>query len=155
MSPVTYSPLSRWNSRIAFRVSRKTIALLFEARDVSDQGEHAESLRLAQAQTKGKSRGDQHYRRELGLGYGIPSFDVLANSTICTIVKEIQLSRPELAFIIATRAILAAGIALLLADRLNAGQRKAVGSTLALVGLVTTIPAVWAIFGGTSKSVEA
>jgi len=66
---------------------------------------------------------------------------------ICTIVKEIQLSRPELAFIIVTRAILGAGIALLLADRLNAGQRKAVGSTLALVGLVTTIPAAWAIFG--------
>ena len=40
-------------------------------------------------------------------------FDVLANSTICTMVKEIQLSRPELAFIIATRAILGAGIALL------------------------------------------
>jgi hypothetical protein len=69
-------------------------------------------------------------------------------------VKEIQLSRPELAFIIATRAILGAGIALLLADRLNAGQRKAVGSTLALVGLVTTIPAAWAIWASTSKSVE-
>jgi hypothetical protein len=48
---------------------------------------------------------------------------------------------------IATRAILSAGIALLLADRLIAEQRKAVGSTLVLVGLVTTIPAVWAIFG--------
>jgi regulator of PEP synthase PpsR (kinase-PPPase family) len=56
-------------------------------------------------------------------------------------MKEIQLSRPKLAFVLATRAIRAAGVALLLADRLNAGQRKAVGSTLALVGLVTTIPA--------------
>jgi hypothetical protein len=62
-------------------------------------------------------------------------------------VKEIQLSRPELAFIIATRAILGAGIALLLADWLSAEQRKAVRSTLAIVGLVTTIPAVWAVFG--------
>jgi hypothetical protein len=62
-------------------------------------------------------------------------------------VKEIQLSRLELAFIIATRAILGGGIALLLADRLSAEQRKAVGATLALVGLVTTIPAVGAIFG--------
>ena len=61
-------------------------------------------------------------------------------------MKEIQLSRPELAFIIATRAMIGAGIALLLADRLSAEQRKAVGSTLVLVGLVTTIPAVWAIF---------
>ena len=72
---------------------------------------------------------------------------VRASSTIFTMVNEIQLSRPELAFIIATRAILGAGIALLLADRLSAEQRKAVGSTLVLVGLVTTIPAVWAIFG--------
>jgi hypothetical protein len=76
-----------------------------------------------------------------------PPFDLLANSTICTTVKGIQLSRPELAFIIATRAMVGAGIALLLADRLSAEQRKAVGSTLVLVGLVTTIPAVWAIFG--------
>ena len=71
---------------------------------------------------------------------------VLANSTICTIVKEIKLTRPELAFIIVTRAFLGAGIALFFADRLGE-KRKAVGATLALVGLVTTIPAVWAIFG--------
>jgi hypothetical protein len=63
-------------------------------------------------------------------------------------VKEIQLSRPELAFIIATRAMLGAGVALLLSDRLTAEQRKAVGATLAIVGLLTTIPAVCAIFGG-------
>ncbi|HEV3211233.1 MAG TPA: hypothetical protein VGY91_13305 [Chthoniobacterales bacterium] len=62
-------------------------------------------------------------------------------------MKEIQLSRPELAFIIATRAMLGAGVALLLADRLTAERRKAVGATLAAVGLLTTIPAVWAIFG--------
>jgi len=71
---------------------------------------------------------------------------VLANSTICTIVKEIKLTRPELAFVIVTRAFLGAGIALFFADRLGE-KRKAVGATLAVVGLVTTIPAVWAIFG--------
>jgi hypothetical protein len=54
------------------------------------------------------------------------------NSTICIILNEIQLSRPEFAFIIATRAMIGAGIALLLADRLSAEQRKAVGATLAL-----------------------
>jgi len=63
------------------------------------------------------------------------------------IVKEIQLTQSELAFIIATRAMIGAGIALLFADRLSPEQRKAVGATLALAGLVTTIPAVWAIFG--------
>jgi len=61
-------------------------------------------------------------------------------------VKEIQLSRPELAFIIATRAMLGAGIALFLADRLTTERRKAVGATLAVVGFITTIPAAWAIF---------
>jgi hypothetical protein len=54
---------------------------------------------------------------------------VRASSTVFTIVNEIQLSRPELAFIIATRAILGVEIALLLADRLSAEQQKAVGST--------------------------
>jgi len=78
---------------------------------------------------------------------GIPPFDVLANSTICTIVKEINLTRPQVAFIVATRAFLGAGIALLFADRFSAEKGKAVGATLALVGMVTTIPAVWAIFG--------
>jgi hypothetical protein len=61
-------------------------------------------------------------------------------------VKEIKLTRPELAFVIVTRAFLGAGIALLFADRLGE-KRKAVGVTLALVGLITTIPAVWAVFG--------
>ena len=47
------------------------------------------------------------------------------------------------------------GIVLLLADRLSLEQRKAIGSTLTLVGLVTTIPAVWALFGkGASKPAE-
>jgi hypothetical protein len=61
--------------------------------------------------------------------------------------EGIQLSRPEPAFIIAARALLGAEIALLLADWLSAEQRKAVRSILAIVGLVTTIPAVWAVFG--------
>ena len=61
-------------------------------------------------------------------------------------MKEIKLTRLELAFIIVTRAFLGAGIALLFADRLGE-KRKAIGATLALVGLVTTIPAVWAVFG--------
>jgi hypothetical protein len=43
--------------------------------------------------------------------------------------------------------MLGAGIALLLADRLTAEQRKAVGATLIAVGLLTTIPTVWAVFG--------
>jgi len=42
--------------------------------------------------------------------------------------------------------MIGAGIALLLADRISGEQRKAIGATLTLVGLVTTIPAICAIF---------
>jgi hypothetical protein len=48
--------------------------------------------------------------------------------------------------------MIGAGIALLFADRLGAEQRKAVWATLALAGLITTIPAVWAIFGKCSET---
>jgi hypothetical protein len=83
------------------------------------------------------------------LGYRATSFALLIppETANFAIVKEVQLTRPELAFIIVTRAILGAGIALLLADRLSTEQQKAVGSALVLVGLLTTIPAVCAVFG--------
>jgi hypothetical protein len=61
-------------------------------------------------------------------------------------MNNVQLTRPELGFIVITRAMLGAGIALLLADRLNPDRRKAVGITLALVGMLTTIPALLAVF---------
>jgi hypothetical protein len=62
-------------------------------------------------------------------------------------MNEVELTRPELGFIVITRAMLGAGIALLLADRLNPDRRKAVAITLVLVGAVTTLPAFWAAFG--------
>jgi hypothetical protein len=61
-------------------------------------------------------------------------------------MKDVQMTRPELGFIVITRAILGAGVALLLADRLSRDQRKAVGVTLLLIGAVTTIPAAIAVF---------
>jgi hypothetical protein len=67
-------------------------------------------------------------------------------------MKEVQLTRPELGFIVITRAMLGAGIALLLADRLNRDQRKAVGVTLALIGAVTTIPAILAVFAKSERT---
>ena len=47
---------------------------------------------------------------------------------------------PLLGLIAGTRAALGAGIALLLADRLTADQRRAVGWTLTAVGAISTIP---------------
>jgi len=47
---------------------------------------------------------------------------------------------PLLGLVAATRAALGAGIALLLADRISAEQRRAVGWTLTAVGALSTIP---------------
>jgi hypothetical protein len=51
-----------------------------------------------------------------------------------------ELTVPEIMLIGGTRGLLGAGVALLLADRLGRGQRRAVGWTLFLVGAATTIP---------------
>ncbi|HEX9078150.1 MAG TPA: hypothetical protein VF795_01100 [Desulfuromonadaceae bacterium] len=62
-------------------------------------------------------------------------------------MRETRLTLPELSLIAGTRAALGGGAALLLADRLDRGQRKAVGWTLFLVGIVTTIPLATLVFG--------
>jgi uncharacterized membrane protein YfcA len=49
---------------------------------------------------------------------------------------------PEIGLIAGTRAALGAGIGLLLADRLDDEQRRAVGWTLVAVGVLSTIPLV-------------
>jgi hypothetical protein len=51
-----------------------------------------------------------------------------------------ELTFPEIALIAGTRGMLGAGAALLLADKLKADQRKAVGWSLLLVGAISTIP---------------
>ena len=55
-------------------------------------------------------------------------------------MKSVHLSVPVLGLLVMTRGILAGGIALLLADKLNADQRKAAGWTMLLIGAVSTIP---------------
>jgi hypothetical protein len=62
-------------------------------------------------------------------------------------MKTVSLTLPEIALLAGTRAALGAGVALLLADKLNVEQRQAVGWTLFAVGLVTTIPLVAEVFG--------
>jgi H+/gluconate symporter-like permease len=57
-------------------------------------------------------------------------------------MKETRLILPELGLIAGTRVALGGGVALLLAEKLNKEQRKAVGWTLFLVGAITTIPLV-------------
>jgi hypothetical protein len=62
-------------------------------------------------------------------------------------VKRLDLSFPEFGFVVATRAALGAGIGLLLADKLGRCNRRRVGATLLALGVLTTIPAVFMLFG--------
>lgn len=55
-------------------------------------------------------------------------------------MKTFRLTFSELGLVAGTRGILGAGIALLLADRLSLDQRKAVGWTLFLTGVLISFP---------------
>jgi uncharacterized membrane protein len=70
-------------------------------------------------------------------------------------MRETQISVPELVLVAGTRAVLGAGLGLLLADRLSAEQRRAVGWTLFLVGALSTIPLALEVFGGHRLSASA
>jgi hypothetical protein len=57
-------------------------------------------------------------------------------------MKERLLSLPQLLFIVGTRAVLGAGVALLATGRMTDSRKKRnLGLTLAAVGAATTIPA--------------
>ena len=62
-------------------------------------------------------------------------------------MRDPELSFPEVLFIVGTRAALAAGVALLVSDRLTRSQRRSIGTALLAVGAVTTVPAAMALFG--------
>jgi hypothetical protein len=66
-------------------------------------------------------------------------------------MKEIHLTVPELGLTVATRAMLGAGIALLVADKLDAKSRRAVGWTLVAIGALTTVPLAFEVFGKREK----
>jgi multisubunit Na+/H+ antiporter MnhG subunit len=55
-------------------------------------------------------------------------------------MRPLSLTVPELALIAGTRAALGAGVAMLVSDRLNPEQRRAIGWTLLAVGVISTAP---------------
>lgn len=61
--------------------------------------------------------------------------------------KTAEVTLPEMALIAGTRAMLGAGLGLLLSDKFNLSQRKAVGWTLVIVGMITTLPLALEVFG--------
>jgi hypothetical protein len=62
-------------------------------------------------------------------------------------MKTVRLTLPEIALLAGTRAALGGGVGLLLGERLKSEQRRAVGWTLLIVGLLTTISLALEVFG--------
>jgi hypothetical protein len=62
-------------------------------------------------------------------------------------MKTVTLTLPEIGLLAGTRAALGAGVGLLLSERLCREQRQAVGWTLLVIGLITTIPLALEVFG--------
>ncbi len=62
-----------------------------------------------------------------------------------------ELPLPELAMLVGTRGLLGAGLGLLLADRLDVDQRRAVGWTLVGIGVLTTVPLARMVFNRRSR----
>ena len=57
-------------------------------------------------------------------------------------MRKSILTIPEIGLIGVTRVALGAGLALLLADKLDRKERRAAGWALFLIGVVTTVPLV-------------
>ncbi len=62
-------------------------------------------------------------------------------------MREHLVTFPDLALLAGTRAVLGAGIGLLLAGRLNDDQRRAAGWALLTVGALSTIPLAIEVLG--------
>jgi hypothetical protein len=67
-------------------------------------------------------------------------------------VKEVVLRLPLLAFIVTTRAALAGSVGLLLSSKLSDSQRRAIGTALIAVGVISTVPAVMSIARSVRRS---
>jgi hypothetical protein len=67
-------------------------------------------------------------------------------------MKQTCITIPELALIAGTRAALGAGIALILGEMLTKEQKKAVGWTLFMVGVATTVPLLADVIGKRVKA---
>jgi hypothetical protein len=61
-------------------------------------------------------------------------------------MKRISLTMPQLAFIVATRAALAAGFALLISRRMGTSQKNVAAAALVGLGAVTTVSAATLVF---------
>jgi hypothetical protein len=60
---------------------------------------------------------------------------------------KLILTPPLLAFVVGTRAALAFGLGLLMAERIPNERRRALALTLISLGAATTVPAAMGVFG--------
>jgi hypothetical protein len=70
-------------------------------------------------------------------------------------MENLKLNRPQFGFIVATRAALAFGVGLLVADRIPKERRRAIGAALVSLGAATTIPALMLVFGNRTRALDA
>jgi hypothetical protein len=67
-------------------------------------------------------------------------------------MKNLLLSPPVFGFVLGTRAALAFGVGLLVAERIPEARRRRIGLTLVAIGAATTIPAAMLTFGRRANS---
>jgi hypothetical protein len=63
-------------------------------------------------------------------------------------MKRFELNVPTFGFAVATRAMIGAGLGLLLSDRIARKRRRAIGITLLGIGAASTVPVVRALIRG-------
>jgi hypothetical protein len=68
------------------------------------------------------------------------------------LTKTLVLNVPTFGFMVATRAMIGAGIGMLVGARLPANRRRAVALALIAVGAVSTVPGLRAIFRDTRQA---
>ncbi len=69
-------------------------------------------------------------------------------------MKDVLLSPPMFGFVVATRAMLALGAGLLLANRIPEARRRPIALMLIGIGAATTIPAARSVFGSRTRHRE-
>jgi hypothetical protein len=69
-------------------------------------------------------------------------------------MKRVDLSKPEFFFIVATRAILGAGLGLLGAGKIDKNKRRTVAAVLIAIGALATIPAAAVVLRGGKKALD-
>jgi hypothetical protein len=57
-------------------------------------------------------------------------------------MKKLILNLPTFGFVVATRAMIGAGVGLLVSERLPRDRRRAIGAALFAIGAASTVPAI-------------